>query len=366
MPSLMLPAGPRDNQQRREYLKDHVATLKRWGWTVGVELKTNIGEWAEDICHFVKENGGYVTWHVPDKWMVRAGFNDFKVSDLIEKLLPVRPFFDKGLVDAAVFHCGSLRWVDEFDPSWTYVERYRSPSDSREILEQIERHRERFAVIAGYLGGHKVLIENTPLTLWVERFEPGPDGKQILVGMDNFLGPFIGTLETVLYLARMTGTGVVLDTGHLNDFLSFMKRLAQVTNSGEEPRRSKADQKLFNIAGYWNSRGKRPFIHRAGEKDISWYIRHCHFRLFHIDACRAAFYDGKPDCERPVLNKADADVICLDEIIRIARANPDCLGMVVENVGSDVYPFVTERPTDWEGKRRTFEFIEERIAALSR
>lgn len=355
----MLPAGPNDCEQRLEYLNGRG----------GIELKTgriDEGDWARKTAKTVKSWGGPVTWHVPEQWTARIGFPDFNVQSLVEQVSIAEPLLSDQLIDALVFHCGSLRWLDAFDPKEDFKQRYTSHFTSQEILDQIERHVDRFGSLVNHFGQDRLLIENTPLSLWYEVMQPDSSGKSVLTGLENFLGPFVGTLETVLYLSRMTGAGVVLDTGHLNDFLSLMELIVSSPIEFGEDRFGgdkdlDVDKRLFNIAGYWNSKGKQPFIHIAGEKEFSWYIRHCHFRLFHIDACRGSFFDGKPDCERPILTEEDAKRICLKEIIQVARANPDCLGMLVENVGSDVWPFATERPTDWEGKRRTFEFLETAI-----
>jgi len=348
----MLPAGPADHQQRLDFLSGRG----------GVELKTGrINEpWARHTTYAVKSWGGPVTWHVPDTWVVRMGFPDFDLQNLIDKVAIVESLLADDLIDAMVFHCGSLRWLDAFDPKEDLKQRYTSRFTSQEILDQIERHVDRFGCLVNRFGQDRLLIENTPLSLWYEVMRPDSSGKPVLIGLENFLGPYVGTLEAVLYIARMTGTGVVLDTGHFNDFL------AQVSESRGFPYPDEEEdaRHLFNIAGYWNRKGELPFVNYGSRRGINWYIRHCHLRLFHIDGCRRAFYAGRPDPERPVLNQEDAEGIALDDIIRVLEANPDCLGMVVENVGSEIWPFATERPTDWEGKRRTFEFLEKKIAAM--
>lgn len=353
----MLPAGPRDCEQRLEYLNGRG----------GVELKTGRigeGDWARKTAQTVKGWGGPVTWHVPEEWTARMGFSDFDILDLIAKMSAVEPMIQYGLVDAIVFHCGAMRWVETFGTMETFEERYASRYTCQEILLQIETLVKNFRVLVDHFGPEHILIENTPTSMWREVFQD-IDGKPVLVDMDNFMGPQLGTLDTVLYLSLMTGAGVVLDTGHFNEFWTLVNRrydyhrlpfsvMGQMTSSEIE---------FYRIAGYINRKRSIPLIHRPCYRDLLWYIQHIPIRLFHLDSCRSSFYQGKPDCERPVLNEKDAKRICLAEIIKAAKANPNCLGMLVENVGSNIWPFASERPPDWEGKRRTFEFIEKAIAS---
>lgn len=353
----MLPAGPGDCEQRLEYLNGRG----------GVELKTGrIGEgnWARKTAQIVKSWGRPVTWHVPEEWTARMGFPDFDILALIARISVIKPLIDEGLVDAIVFHCGAMRWVETFDSSETFEERYTSRYTCQEILDQIGVLVQNFTILVDHFGPEHILIENTPTSMWREVFQD-IDGKPILVDMDNFLGPQLGTLDTVLYLSRMTGAGVVLDTGHFSEYWALVNRqydycfLPSIYTDHINP----DEIDFYRVTGYINRKRAVPLIRRPCYKDLLWYIRHVPIRHFHLDSCRSSSYEGKPDCERPVLTQEDADLIHLDEIIKVAKANPDCLGMLVENVGSDIWPFATERPTDWEGKRLTFEFLEKAIAS---
>ncbi len=358
MPAIpMLPAGPGDCEQRLKYLNGRG----------GVELKTgriSEGNWARMIAQTVKGWGNMpVTWHVPEEWTARIGFSDFDISGLIAKMSAVEPMILDGLIDAIVFHCGAMRWVEVFDSEETLEERYTSRFTCQEILDQIETLVCNFSVLVDHFGPENILIENTPISMFRESFQT-IDGKPVLVGMDNFLGPQLGTIDTVLYLSRMTGAGVVLDTGHFTEFWTLLNRrydYHQLSSIGIEY--LEPDEiEFYRLCGYINRKGSVPYIPRACCRDLLWCIQHFPIRLFHLDSCRSSFYWGKPDCERPILTQADAQLIHLDEIIQVARANPDCLGLLEENVGSDIWPFATERPNDWEGKQQTFEFLERAIA----
>lgn len=351
----MLPAGPKDCEQRLEYLNGRG----------GIELKTGLvsqGDWARKTAQAVKSWGGPVTWHVPEEWTACLGFQDFDIGDLKNKVSLIKPLIDEGLIDGVVFHCGAMRWVETFDSSEADTERYASRYACSEILSQIETLVKNFRVLTDYFGPERILIENTPLSMFCEVFHD-IGGEQVLVGMENFLGPQLGTPDTVLYLSRMTGAGVVLDAGHFAEFWSLVNRqgdynfLPRFYIDYMKPE----EIEFCRITGYINRRGGVPLVVKGCSRDLLWYIQHVPIRYFHIDAARSSFYKGKPDCERPVLTPEDASVICLDEIIEVVQANSNCLGLLVENVGSDVWPFASERPTDWEGKRRTFEFLETAI-----
>jgi len=355
--NLLLPAGPVDYRQRLAYLEEQGGG--------GIELKTGrVNEpWAMEILHIVKGWGDHfpVTWHVPEDVSRRFGFADFDFEMYLGQISVADQLFENGL-DAIIQHCGAMKWIDDYDPSKSFQEQYASDFTSAEILGQIERHVDRFGRVVARYGGRRVLIENCPLTLWKVL-----DSEHLV----NFLGPQIGSPDTTTYIANLVGCGNVLDTGHFNEYWSLVKgkydfeqfRRGMWVADLEQMAKNHQTRhyvELALIAGYWNHQSYVPDCH-SEELDLLWHIRHCRYRLFHIDACRGTWVGGKSDMERPVLTDEDAKVIHLDEIIRVAKANDDCLGMTVENVGFEAYPMLTERPTDWEGKRRTFEFLKSKI-----
>lgn len=355
----MLPAGPKDCEQRLAYLNGRG----------GIELKTGRigeGDWARKTAETVKGWGGPVTWHIPDVWVVGMGFSDFDMDDFLAKVAVIDPLIEAGLIDALVCHCGSLRWLEGYDPSESFEQRYVSRFTASEILIQIERHIPRFARLVERYGGSHILVENTSLALARELKKAGSDGQEVFDRLVNFLAPQIGTFEAVCYIARHAGTGVTMDTGHFSEYFSLVRRLYDQNvlpiNTGEGLVERADVQGLYDIAGYINRFGTIPYVPECFRQDLLWHIRHSRINLFHLDACRASIVDGMADNDRPILTDEDAKIIHLDEIIRVAKANNDCLGLVVENVGSDVWPTATERPTDWEGKRLTFEFLERAIA----
>lgn len=355
--NLLLPAGPKDYLQRLEYLEKNGPG--------GIQLATGrVNEpWAMEVLKTVK---GWdpklpVIWHIPEDLSRRFGFADFDLDAYLEQISIADTLFDAGL-DAIIQHCGLMKWIDDYDPNKAFAEQYVSDFTCREILDQIERHVDRFGTLVSRYGGRRVLIENCPLTLWKVQ-----DSEHLI----NFFGPQIGSPETTTYIANLVGCGNVLDTGHFNEYWSLVKgkydfeqfRRGMWVADLEQMARNHQTRhyvELAFIAGYWNHQGYVPDCH-SEELDLPWHIRHCRYRLFHIDSCRGTWVDGKSDMERPVLSDEDAAVIHLGEIIRVAKANEDCLGMTVENVGFESYPMLTERPDDWEGKRRTFKFIKGKI-----
>ena len=347
--NLLLPAGPKDYLQRLRYLEEQ-------GCDGGIQLQTiRVDEpWAIEVLQIVN---GPVIWHIPEDITRRFGFPDFDMEAYLRQISIADKLFDNGL-DAIIQHCGLMKWIDDYDPSKSFQEQYVSDFTPLEILDQIKRHVDRFGELVSRYGGKRVLIENCPLTLW--RVE---SPEKIV----NFLGPQIGTPETVTYIANLVGCGNVLDTGHFNEYWSLICRLhgfrrlplGVIRDSDLDDPDDEGDNELSTITGYFNLRGMIPGDFSTN--DLLWHIRHCRYRLFHIDSCRGTWVDGKSDMERPVLTDDDAKAIHLDEIIKVAKANADCLGMTVENVGFETYPNLTPRPDDWEGKRRTSEFIKSKI-----
>lgn len=351
--NLLLPAGPVDYRQRLEYLESDGPG--------GIQLQTmRVNEpWATEVLRTVKGWNSQlpVVWHISEDVSRRFGFADFDLEAYFDQISVADKLFEAGL-DAIIQHCGLMKWIDDYDPNKSFQEQYASDFTCREILDQIERHIERFGKLVSRYGGKRVLIENCPQTLW-RVLDP-----EHLV---NFFGPQIGTPETVTYIANLVGCGNVLDTGHFNEFWSLVSRLYDfrklprglLSDSDIDDPEDQNMEELCAIAGYCNYRGMIPDDDTLN--DLLWHIRHCRYRLFHIDSCRGTWVDGKSDMERPVLTDEEAAAIHLDEIIRVAKANDDCLGMTVENVGFEAYPNLTPRPSDWEGKRRTFEFIKSKI-----
>lgn len=354
--NLLLPGYPRDYLQRLEYLESQGGG--------GIQLgSVNIDQpWALETLKRVKSWGKDfpVIWHVPEDITFRFGFADFDMAAYLEQISVVaEKLFENGL-DAIVQHCGLMKMPDEYDGTKSFAEQYASDFSCREILDQVERHVDRFGKLVARYGGRRVLIENCPLTLW-KVLDSG--------SLVNFLGPQIGSPETVTCIANLVGAGNVLDTGHFNEYWSLLMRLhdfrsldCEVGFHLDEEMPERGD--LTFKAGYINIKGQIPCIlsdSAQAEQGLFWHIRHCRYRLFHIDSCRGTWVDGKSDMERPVLNDEDAAAIHLDHIIKVAKANEDCLGMTVENVGLESYPMLTPRPNDWDGKRLTFEFIKSKI-----
>ena len=372
MLSVNLPAGPGDYLQRLDYLENQNGPR-------GIELKTsriaeNDYQWSTACAISTRAFGGTIVWHVPDTWTKRMGFGDFDVNELIEEMSIADWLFNRNFLDAMVMHLGSMRWVGDFPNllQTDFRKRYLSPFSSAEMLSQIERTVERVAVIVRRFGPERILLENTSLTL----AEEVKDEEGKIIGIVNFLGPQIGIFETVLYIARLTGAGVCLDTGHFNEARTLLLRkygyrglptslahLAHVPGFDEGQSMRKLDQ----VAGYSLQKGANPLITRD-PLEVGWYIRHLsEIRYIHVDASRSTFYpnwSGRWDGERPLLTDEDAERLALNDMIKIAAASPDHLGMAVENVGIDVYACATPRPTDWEGKRQTFEFIQNRRLSL--
>lgn len=347
--NLLLPAGPKDYLQRLRYLEEQ-------GCNGGIQLQTmRVDEpWAMEVLRIVKgwDKRLPVVWHVSEDVTHRFGFADFDLDDYLRQIAIVDKLFENGL-DAFIQHCGMMKWVDGYDPTRTFENQYVSDFTSLEILDQIERHVERFGKLISRYGGKHILIENCPLTDW-KVISP-----QVIV---NFLGTQIGTPETVTYIANLVGAGNVLDTGHFNEYWSLVRRITGFWNLPTHVMPTCDDtnrDRLRDITGYRNCPRRIP--DSDSTNDLLWHIRHCRYRLFHIDSCRGTWVGGKSDMERPVLNEEDAEAIHLPEIIRVAKANADCLGMTVENVGFESYPMLTDRPDDWEGKRRTFEFLKSKI-----
>lgn len=364
--NLLLPAGPRVTPDgQKEYLQ-RLEYLEKNG-PGGIQLATaRVNEpWAMEVLKTVK---GWdpklpVIWHIPEDMSRRFGFADFDFQVYLEMIASLaEPLFENGL-DAFLQHCGLMKWIDDYDATKSFAEQYISDFTCREILDQIERHVERFGKLVARFGGKRVLIENCPLTLW--KVEENP--KRLV----NFLGPQIGSPSACWFIAEKTGAGKVLDTGHFNEYWSLVRRLYDFALLDDEVRvhlDEDPDRDGSLHFGYQNVKGYIPYVFPRDqerlmdlEQGLFWHILYGHYRLFHLDSCRGTWVDGKSDMERPVLNDEDAAAIHLDHIIKVAKANEDCLGMTVENVGLESYPMLTPRPNDWDGKRLTFEFLKSKI-----
>lgn len=363
MLSLMLPFGSLDCGQRREYLATQVEALSQVGATIGGEAKGTLGDWADETIHFIKDNGGSVSWHVPYTWVSRIGFPKYDLEELIRNMSVALPYLANGVIDALVLHLGLMRWIEEIPMTEIFAERYISPFPASAILEQIDRHLERYARLVEIFGHDHIILENTPITFARVIPDPQDSSKKTFV---HGLAPQIGTAQTALYVARMLGVGNVLDTGHFSEERAFLLRQSDFHVLPGKPKPNEpyvqppisevlAGARLRDIAGYYLSERRIPWADHQPE--LAWMVTHVPYRLFHLDASRASLVGGKLDCELPILDPGAAQRVALDDIIRVARANPDCLGLAIENVGIDEWTFATDRPNDWEGKQGTFEYI---------
>lgn len=336
MRSVSMPFGPTDWAlgKRKAFMDGYIERLNAHGWTIGVQLMTGSLDWDGilDCCTWVRANGGTIVWHAPDSWPLRLGYDDFDVAKFQEQLAPAKAMIESGQLDAINLHLGVGRWTEWAEENPGYKNnlsmRYQSWMSAEEILHQIQNHIDHLRPIVDWLGGNRVLLENT--SSWCSL----PDY--------HFLALQFGAGEGARYFANELGCGITLDEGHRKEDVEGLARLGPFSAKTFPVPAMQMEREEFEILrkiGMTVKRGLMPWqkINEGIEKiNEIWSPRY-----YHVDGATQVFgngeLDGPIDAHQPVMlqNAEESGVYAM---VRHANRVPEqSLGICVEACGRNYW-----------------------------